>query len=991
MNTDLAALDARRAHAMLALGAGRPADADALLEVLGEAYDRHGHRSGALALRYNRLLAAVMGGDRRNVGTRLREVFEALRAAEPTDETVVAVTAGLERLCRVPVAGLDPDKCRAYAERLAAWVQPQTNATVLWPGEAPVPARVAELAAADAAAEALSWAAAGWGAAEVPAWIDALRSAFGPPAVVPEGLRLLLSEAAAQLAEPDLLKAYSQVVEAVEQGLDICPHAASEWALLLDGLEAAGLPDRIDYLPHLPRDRGHAVRAELHLRLARALESVIGAEALALGQWRAVEYHAQQWQVRVEGRRARGTSRAQEFGIEATLGVWRAEAARAQGGLSAARHALRPAAERARRRALDNATEAALVLVAQAELEERAGSATAAANTYADAFGRALPAGELTDDAGALIAAIDRVVNEDRDTRLVALGLLAYVGQARTAGELTVARADAARDALALARPILGADDVAQLRLAIEASAAAARHEGAALQAAEAALAMRVPGLEALALVWEARARYATTPDEAVDLRDRAMAAARRAAAGPLRHATELLLAEFAALEGDDDRVAVALRRAAEVYEGPHLGPGAESHGHLVQNAITDASGVLSRLVESQRHTGLARRLAAAVRRSSLAPTSAAACRAPERTTANERARARWLLSDPPLGPSAPALAGQAEEPIEGATDAMPLLEARWAAPQLGSDDIHLELTVFDDWTLACCADEDGMVLRRLPVGRATLADAVSRFRVLLVDGEADDLDALIETSKRLTDALLDPFAARLAMRRRLWIAADGPLTALPFGPVAFRGAFLGERFELVDVRPAAPPRFDLDRPPAPPRARLLGDAVTAEELRLTQLVDGGAVEIFDTRYGADVAAGLDEVCADVRLMHVTGALTEQGDLQLVDEAEPTSAEALAGAMARAGVVTAVVTGPVEGLAGRRLLRALLPALRGGVLVRAWDAPDDQTFLWTFYHHAAGATDAAGVASAVCAARRATVRAGRDPRGWAAYTLITGC
>ena len=200
---------------------------------------------------------------------------------------------------------------------------------------------------------------------------------------------------------------------------------------------------------------------------------------------------------------------------------------------------------------------------------------------------------------------------------------------------------------------------------------------------------------------------------------------------------------------------------------------------------------------------------------------------------------------------------------------------------------------------------------------------------------------------------------------------------------------FLCERFELTVARHA--PVCDAEPGvAAPPAAIVAGDHATSRDLRLSTLAREGLYEQVTIRTGEELATDrLDEALGPARFLHLVGALGAGVTLGLREDEAPVSFVELAAATRRAGVVGAVLFGPVEGPIGRQAVGTLLGGVTGGVFARHWHVDEDGEFLLELARASAGALSARDLGAALAATRRAAIRARLPARLWAAYELYT--
>lgn len=121
---------------------------------------------------------------------------------------------------------------------------------------------------------------------------------------------------------------------------------------------------------------------------------------------------------------------------------------------------------------------------------------------------------------------------------------------------------------------------------------------------------------------------------------------------------------------------------------------------------------------------------------------------------------------------------------------------------QLPADALLLAYSVGSVETLVLQASADGVVSRRIPLGRAALAEEVAGLRAAMLARTSDGLPALQHASAALHTLLLAPHADAIARSKRLLVLADGPLQQLPFAAL-YRsdfGRYLVEDTPIVQV-----------------------------------------------------------------------------------------------------------------------------------------------------------------------------------------------
>lgn len=975
---NLASVEARKSAALDAWRRGALADADTAYAELAQEYERHHFAEGLLAVRFNHLLVALEAGDRPRIDalmTSLGGQLLQLGEATPLVQDVA------QRICRLfvePVPGVDHQATNALVA-LATDKAGQPPALVVEPApELPEMGVLLALQPEDSALLLLRAALRHRPGVDEPEWLTAVRQGFAPSKPLAESAEDRIRDAAESVGRDDLLRGYPALVDAFEWAVEHAPDLAAEWAIGLSDLEARGLPERLRYVPTMPQDRRQRSTVALHARLAETLSSSAGSEALARQHWAVVETLGQAWLASARARAERGGGRADDFAHVAEISMRVADALRHTQRIPEARALLAPSVARARRDAFDDRTLAARILVADARLLELSDPA-GVRSLWTAVLDTALPGATAAADMEALARIVDRCLGEAQAERGV-YAVEAWAGLART-GEAAEAmkRLRRARIALAMLRPALSSAVAAQAALVIELSGARLGDGPAAARALEAAHVVGDRPAAALALLHagERALEAASTEIEqerAFDTLAEAAAVARRCAAAQVRRAVEAAVARAHRSDrigARPARVNIHVRRAIEAAEGPAFEDGAGRWDGCLpaDDGLQLAHAVNALLMDG--NAALARRLCTAGRgwTPAIAPSAGAWTR---RVQAQHRAafRANWL--------------GEGVAPEPEPLHAVEPPEAGWSALHRASADVQIELRVLPEVTYLFGIVGDVIRGHRIDRSERDWAADVDALRAA-AHSPGTRLDAV---GTAVYHRLLGPVADLLRDARRVLIVPDGPLFDLPFALLRADRGCLGEHLELVTAVPAPTPAFDLDADPAPATAMIIGDDATARDLRISTLSGQGFFRAVDVRHGADLGQGqLAATIGETRVVHVLGELTGDCAVGLIADEAPTSLAELAGVLGDGGAVCATLMGPVEGERGRAAVGALLPGVRGGILMRRWHTDEDGSFLLHFLAGAAHAVDSWALAEALAAARRATMRANLPPAIWAAYSL----
>ncbi len=939
---DLRGYDRQKAQAHDALAQGAWSDAEALYEGLADEYHRHGFVDGLLAIQHNRLLAALGAADGPGANRLLGGLMQQLMDAPAESVVARQVADGLGRLFSGAVPGIDHEV--AETVRLLAHERTAPRRAVPlgeWTcGRLPDADALASVSAPVSAALLAAAVRLTWGQPDAPVWLKGARSVLGPTGSAGE---LPGAEAAARDAwrRGEVLKQYPAVVSALEVALMASTAQATVWSLALAAIEQAPLPDRLDYLPGLPREAGLRARADLHGRIAAALEQVAGAEHLSALHWAEVRTLLTDWWARVDARTQRGSGRAADVEAEAEMALLAAAAWRAAGDLPHAHAQVSASLERTRRDALRGATLRVEVRLLAAELAERAGRREAAAPLYREAAQQSLPIMVEPSPADERLAAIDARVLAG-EGHLVLAAARALAGLRRTAEAVPVGL-EAARDAIAQARPACRPEAVAWSLLEVELTGAREGDAEAAVRAIEAARRLSQP---------EAALVAALTLGEGDLTVDRLATLAREAAAGPARQLAEVRLADRLRTSGDQSRADAYLRQLADTFGCPLRPLGRGRWDHLL--GAVGAVDPCHLVAEARPAT--ARRLLWGWR----------------------RRQGGWFDRTRFLGDGAVVAAMDAlrRHLAAGAEGPLPLddeLDELTLCAPTGArlTEARLEYAVLDEAVFGCLSTEAGPVIHRLSLDRRSLGDRVSRVQGLLDDG--DHGPALGRAATALGEAALGPFADALASLDRVVISAFGAFAHPP------GGGLFGDALQWVMTRPGKGARAP--RVSAGDVLRVLGDDVTASELRLASDPRLTA----ELRHGADLAASaLSATLQGARVVYLVGRIHAQG-VSLSADGPPIGFAQLADALRDAQVEGLMIAGPVVGRPGRQLIDVCLGAVP--VVVARRRVIDDSCDAAAMIASQMMATPAGeSMAWAAAEGLQAALRAGAA--GWPAYEVF---
>ncbi len=982
---ELAAVEKEKARAHEAFVRGQLQEALKIYDSVEATYVRFGFVDGLVALRYNRLLAALEADERTVVPRAALTLAEALGAVSPPGSATVAqVAEGVLKLLPTVIRGLDPE----IEERLALSARPFAQPRPALSAEAFPSAGFAELPsgvlcrlhADDAARIALTHPSL--------ALTQAMLPTEAPPGAIDEALASLEGARVAWEAG-DRGAAYQALVAAFERARTSQPGLAAELQTGLRRLEEEGLPERLDYMPGLPVERRLRTSLELHGRLARGLSGEASYESAARRQWSHVIECAQKVQDKLHVRRVRGGGNAEDAEIEANAAIWRSLAHRHLGEIGAATSALTPYLSRAQRCAYGNVSVSVRILLQAADLAEREGDVQRAASLYGDAAELAAPGVSRSGRTLELANVIGEAIAENAAERIPSAAV-ALAGVARVSGSDDARARQAvtqALDLLTLSRVYLPLPATQAAQIWVELASARLGDALAAGRAFELACVLNEPLAAACALLHRATLGASATTEGRAGaplLFSQAASEASRGAAGEVRRAAELAAAlawhEAGGTANDGARLEVHLRRFAEAGRPQDFPDGAGDYDICLPAGRRAALEPLHERLLTEGRTGLLYQLSLAERRRTHEERTASE----DRVTAD--AVAQWHRADF----EARRRKGHAGLDAPRTLIAQLAAAARDAGSMgtsLAADEAVLSFRVAPGGTLAFVqrAGQAAPQAFRIPVGAADLQGNVTELLRVLRAGDEHRRDLHLR-AQELFQTLIRPALGALGDVTSLQIVPDGPLWALPF-PVLLGENFLCERFELSIAR------YTARVPEASTHADeavviVAGDHATSRDLRLSVLERDGLYRSIVVRTGEDLSTeALPEALRPARLVHLLGTLGTGPTIDLCDDAPATPVEAVADALR--GAVGVMLFGPVEGPTGRNAVGSLLTGVTGGVFARHWPVDEDGEFLHELFRASATACTARELAAALAATRRAAIRARLPARLWSAYELYT--
>ena len=118
----------------------------------------------------------------------------------------------------------------------------------------------------------------------------------------------------------------------------------------------------------------------------------------------------------------------------------------------------------------------------------------------------------------------------------------------------------------------------------------------------------------------------------------------------------------------------------------------------------------------------------------------------------------------------------------------------------LGPDEVVIQPVVLPDRVALLVFSSGPLVFREVPVARADLEQRIGRVLRTMRSRRLSNPDRLNEHLDALGGWLWEPIAADLAGKRRVIVAASGPLRYLPFQVLRREGRFFVQDYEVVNV-----------------------------------------------------------------------------------------------------------------------------------------------------------------------------------------------
>ena len=989
--------DTLKADALDALHRGQLPEARQFYRSLLETYQRYPYFIDALlALHFNTLLTCLNQPQHREEGQELLRELIALLASLETP-TVLSRQLGerLLQLFRYPAQELAPElveQALELARAQGAEIQPLADLPFVL-DECPPPDAFTRLNPEDMVLILYLCVSRAHQIERLPRWLHGLHQRWLSSAPLGETQRTMLEEYRGYQTSGRVHDAYRVLLELFEWAQEHSPSYACEWIIGLAEFDSSPAAERLELLPRYPYERRLYYTLLLYLDLARHFNDEGSAERVSLVLWQEISALCIRLETLIQRRKEKGKGGADDAERLGLLTLYQAEALRAQGALRPAYELLLGPLRLAQRGAFNENLVGARILSVAGDLAEREGDSIRASDHYQAALGLIAPQ---------LLRGAHRPLDEQLQQYLVRQGgerlsLLVKIicALTRLGNDHAVAQLQPLRLIIATLRPELSIKAHAEALLYLELSACRLGDTSAARRSLEAARSLQHRSGVVLSLLYsvlpdliQVRRSEAPDPGELQRLSTllwRYSSEARRAGGGEIQRQIALA-ALLIHLEGAqlveqrelESRLVILQDMASG---GPFNSKSCPLDLFLPKHQELNLEGWIEELAQA-RSGRIVHRLCVVLReltRHSVYVTPHRRSASEIQQLHQERFHALWNEE------------GSSPEGLFRGYNQLLLRPetASWRQRQISPGEFHLEYKVFEQRLLIFLISSESIQLHQQDIVATGLRAQVSELRALLRPGGEDHL-LLREVSIELYKLLIEPFRHALSQAHSVLITPDGPLWELPFALLRDRNTFLAQRFDLAIACPTAEPAFRFHNYEAEePRAALLG----GEELQLIAeqfapiLGEQGYQQLSMMNY-RELLEHAHEGSTTIHSLYLPGNF-HAGQLHSGDE--KIGSEELVFALARLNTCCAALPGPHWGEETQQLLRILLTAVQGGLLVQRWlnepRSGNAGSFLFNFFSRAFSATGPLGLIEAIGSARRAAIESRIPPQYWGQFEL----
>lgn len=800
----------------------------------------------------------------------------------------------------------------------------------------------------------------------------------------------------------DFITAYQILLKALEWAVNDAPFLAFEWSLGLITMEQIPDLDRLSYLPRLPKERRLELTIQLHRNLALDLIDEGNAERLALHHWQEVITLGYHRLYLINNRTQNGrSSQANDNEARGWATVYVAEGLQAQGAFSQAINLLSEERKHAHRRSFSDSLLTCSIFRLSASLLERNHDEISAQDDYRAAIHVALPNLLPLEHYLDLSSLIDQLAY-GLQTPSFCIAVKSYIDLIRLGGFTpALQRLEYIRYLIADSRIYLPHNVYVDLLMYAELTSSLFEDHMAAHRALECARVLHHRSGIALSLMFICKFEEKEAKGDVARL-DRLSNEYRRAASEARKAGGSTLLTQLnlnAALLLLKHRLRRADRYVVD-GEGSFDQQLKDLFKKLLDDIsvsiLSDRSGALDLLLPRINLRDIEKACSLLVKENFI-QSARQLCRVLRqidrkfyyvgtkrdsnlniRKTHYDRFTTRWVDKS-----TVPTRIYKSYNSLISRNDT-----PYWPQRALNNKEARVEFKVFDQWLVAFFIMHHQIQVHQTQISMVHLRGQVSEIKGFLSPGGEDNY-LLRECASDLYHILLEPFEVYLQQTHRLTIVPDGPLVALPFALLRTRGGqFLVERFEVVIAYPTAEPVFSSIAPKDIPVLYGVGAPYETEQVcqALAPLHDeNGFHHIQSFTPSEFLQLQLDPHQVGIHTVYLKGHTTPDASLAFSSNYEPLSIQQVIHTLSSLNAAYCIIAGPVDRELSQSMVRALLTAVHGGVLVCHGQHENNLNFLREFLDKTVDNYQAIGYIEALAATQRNAISERRSITEWSAY------
>ena len=1004
---DLRKADLLKSNALDALYRGKKPEATRAYQELIEMYELYPFMLDArLALYFNTLLAYLDRHDSPQADQVIEQMIFVLEQFEEPSFLSKEVGTRLCLLLAQPIAQVD-EELQTHLHHLASkHGVPTTNYRDLRfvLDEVIRPNTLAQLSPADSGLLCYVLVNQATNKDSTRAWLNRVyrRHRLSPP--IPQEIQEELDTFSAAYRERLFIDAYQALLKALDWAVDRVPFLAFEWSLGLISMEQFPELERLNFLPRLPLERRVELTVQLHRQLALDLIDEGEAERLALHHWQEVInlglHRLHMIEHRNEVRRSVQSGDVEAKGWAA---VWIAEGLSAQGAFTRALSLLNEPRQQANRRSYNDLRLTTTIFRLCGSLHERRSDEMSAQDDYFGAIQSGLP-GLLNLENLEDVEPVIEHIRCGLDPHVFYASVKSYVDLVRLGNfKPSALRINLIRYVISQSRMYVAHNVHAELSMYVELTAARLGEFEAAYHALECARIIDHRSGVSLSLLHICKQNEIEAKSDTTRLArltneyKRASREARRAGGSNIQRRlrlNEALLLLKQSLRPQYHKLDDSNQDDASLEQQFQL-----LFDEISSTILSDQSGDLDLLLpyfkldelEQATQSLLERRFIKSARY--LCGVLRLLDRkffyvSPRRDfTLNirqmhcDRFMAKWVDQD-----EVPAKLYRAYNTLITRNDT-----PRWPQRALNIREARLEYRVFDQWAVGfLVTHQQGIITQTIQATTSTLRAHISELIGALSPG-GEDFNLLRESASNLYELLIEPFEPALAQVHRLTIVPDGPLNALPFSLLTTRSKhYLIEKMEIAIACPTAEPVFPAVAPKDVPVFYAIGNAPDVDQVcqKLSVLRDENGfhnMSTFSPNAFKDLTLAAGQV--GVHTVYLEGHTTSDATIRFSEQEEPMPIEQAIHSLASLNTACCILAGPIDREMSQSMIRTLLTAVHGGLLVSHWKSPYHLTFLKEVLTRAIDSYQPIGLIEAMANARRMAIQERRTPTEWAGFEL----